>query len=235
ITFLRDGYGPGEKVTATLDVKRAEGGVPEAAKETFAAAGVGDKLNGGTARVNAKGLCSVSFDLPRQIPRGEGTLTLAIEDGGVGERAAKAIPILLQTVDLQIFPEGGDLIAGYKNRVYVQAWQPNGKPADLGGKGISKQQGTVTEFRTEHEGRGRFGFTPQANRAYFLSISQPAGIKTVYPLPPVKAKGALIRSDKDVFEKGQPVTVQVGCTDKVFRVTLAKREVKVAARTLDST
>src|SRR5271168_870090 len=27
ITVLRDGYGPGEKVTATLDVKRAEGGV----------------------------------------------------------------------------------------------------------------------------------------------------------------------------------------------------------------
>ncbi len=233
ITFLRDGYGQGEKVTATLDVKRAEGGVPEGAKVTVVARVDGIQINGGTARVDAKGLCSVSFDLPHQIPRGEGTLSLVIEDGGVVETASKTIPILLQTVDLQVFPEGGDLIAGYKSRVYVQAWQPNGKPADLVGKLVSKQHGTVTEFRTEHEGRGRVEFTPQVNRAYFLSISQPAGIKTLYPLPQVKAKGALIRSDKDVFEKGQPVTVQVGCTDKVFSVTLAKREVKVAAPKMD--
>src|SRR5262249_38980616 len=32
ITFLRDGYGPGDKVTATLEVKRAEGGIPQGAK-----------------------------------------------------------------------------------------------------------------------------------------------------------------------------------------------------------
>jgi len=228
ITFLRDGYGPGEKVMATLDVKRAEGGVPEGAKVTVTALVDGVEVKGATAKVDAKGLCSVSLDLPRQIPRGEGTLALVIEDGGVVETASKTIPILLQTVDLQIFPEGGDLLAGYSNRVYVQARQPNGKPADLAGKLMSKQlSGAVTEFRTEHEGRGRFEFTPVADRTYYLSISQPAGIKTLYPLPPVKRAGALVRSDMDVFEKGQPVSVQVGCTSKAFRVTLAKREVVV--------
>jgi len=237
ITFLRDGYGPSDKVSATLDVKRAEGGVPEGAKVTVTARVDGIAIDGGTAKVDAKGLCFVSFDLPRQIPRGEGTLALVIEDGGVVETASKTIPILLQTVDLQIFPEGGDLIAGFMNRVYVQATQPNGKPADLAGKLVSKGIGqsdeTVAEFRTEHEGRGRFEFTPDAKRQYFLSISQPAGIKTVYPLPKVKSEGAVIRSDKDIFKKGQPVTVQVGCTDKTFRVTLAKREVSVADRKMN--
>jgi alpha-2-macroglobulin-like protein len=237
ITFMRDGYGPGDKVSATLDVKRAEGGVPEGAKVTVTARVDGMQIDGGIANVDAKGLCSVSFDLPGQIPRGEGTLALVIEDGGVVETASKTIPILLQTVDLQIFPEGGDLVAGYKNRVYLQANQPNGKPADLVGKVMCKQNGQadecITEFRTEHEGRGRFEFTPDANRQYVLTISEPAGIKTVYPLPKAKSDGAVIRSDRDIFKKGQPLTVQVGCTDKSFRVTLAKREVEVAHHNVD--
>ncbi|MBI2811246.1 MAG: hypothetical protein HYX67_10520 [Candidatus Melainabacteria bacterium] len=232
ITFLRDGYGPGEKVTATLDVKRAEGGVPQGAKVTVVARIDGDEVDGGTGTVDDKGLCTVSFDLPRQIERGEGTLSLVIADGGVVETAAKTIPILLQTVDLQVYPEGGDLIAGFKNRVYVQAHQPNGKPADLEGKLMCKQGAQtdcVANFKTEHEGRGRFEFTPEADKDYYLTVSAPAGIKTKYPLPKIKASGAVIHSDADVFKKNQAVTVKVGCTEKNFLVTLAKREVEVAS------
>ena len=234
ITFLRDGYGPGDTVSATLDVKRAEGGVPEGAKVTVIARVDGIEVKGETGHVDEKGLCCVSFDLPHQIPRGEGTLALVIEDGGVIETASKTIPILLQTMDLQIFPEGGDLIAGYCNRVYIQARQPNGKPADLVGNLMCEQDSeTVTSWRTEHEGRGRFEFTPSADCVYYLNISQPSGIKTVYPLPPIKQHGALLRADKDVFEKDQPVTVQVGCTDEVFAVTLSKREVEVSVCKVD--
>lgn len=232
IVFLRDGYGPGDKVNATLDVKRAEGGVPEGARVTVTARVDGIEISGGTTKVDEKGLCAVSFDLPRQIPRGEGTLALVIEDGGVVETASKTIPILLQTVDLQIYPEGGDMVAGFKNRLYIQATQPNGKPADLAGKLICRHSGqpdkAVADFRTVHEGRGRFEFTPGAHDHYFLRISQPSGIKTIYPLPEAKLAGAVIRADKDVYKRGQPISLQVACTDKSFRVTAAKREVEVA-------
>jgi alpha-2-macroglobulin-like protein len=34
IKFLRDGYGPGDEVVATLEVERAEGGVPAGAEVT---------------------------------------------------------------------------------------------------------------------------------------------------------------------------------------------------------
>ncbi|MBX9722474.1 MAG: hypothetical protein K2X81_13835, partial [Candidatus Obscuribacterales bacterium] len=232
ITFLRDGYAPGEKVNATLDVKRAEGGVPEGAKVTVTARIDGVEVNGGTGKVDSNGLCQVSFELPNEISRGEGTLALVIEDGGVLETASKTIPILLQTVDLQAYPEGGELIAGYKNRVYVQAKQTNGKPADLVGKIISKEsssQNTVGEFRTEHEGRGRFDFTPERGRDYFLSITAPAGIKTLFPLPKVQESGAIIHSDKDTYKRGQPLTLQVGCTEKNYRVTVSKHEEELAA------
>jgi uncharacterized protein YfaS (alpha-2-macroglobulin family) len=234
ITFLRDGYGPGEKVSATLDVKRAEGGVPEGAKVTVIARVDGMEIKGGMGQVDRNGLCRVSFDLPRDIPRGEGTLALIIEDGGVVETASKTIPILLQTVDLQIFPEGGDLIAGYPNRVYVHAEQPNGKPADLVAKLMSKKHArAIAQFKTEHEGRGRFEFTPSADDDYYLALVEPAGIKKMFPLPEVKRTGAVIHTDKDVFDKGQPISLHVGCTQKNFRVTLSKREVELAGEKVD--
>ncbi len=236
ITFLRDGYAPGDKVNATLDVKRAEGGVPEGAKVTVIARIDGVEVHGTNAKVDSNGLCQVSFELPHEISRGEGTLALVIEDGGVVETASKSIPILLQTVDLQAYPEGGELIAGFKNRIYVQAKQTNGKPADLVAKIVSKSsssQSAVGEFRTEHEGRGRFDFTPEKGRDYFLSISEPAGIKTLFPLPKIKESGAVIRSDNDTYKKGQDITLQVGCTQKKYRVTLSKHEEELAAYDVD--
>ncbi len=245
ITFLRDGYGPGDKVTATLEVKRAEGGVPSGATVTVNARVDGVAINSESTKVDDKGLCSVSFALPNEIAQGEGTLALTIQDGGVVETASKTIPILMQTVDIQVFPEGGYLVSGFKNRVYVQANQPNGKPADLeativgsidtDGKGNKTQEKEITKFRTEHEGRGRFEFTPDSRLQYFLKVSKPSGIKKMFPLPKVKLEGAVISTDTDVIKRGQPITLKVGSTSRMFRVTVAKREVELATSKLETT
>ncbi len=232
ISFLRDGYGPGEKVTATLEVKRAEGGIPAGANVSVSARVDGVAIDGGRGTVDEKGFCSVSFVLPSEISRGEGTLALAIADGGVVETASKTIPILLKKVDLHIYPEGGELIGGFKNRVYVQANQLNGKPADLEAEVLTYIGGgktsAVAHFCTEHEGRGRFEFRPESNRQYFLKILNPSGIEKTYELPAVKDAGAIISSDKEVFERGKPVTVHLGSTRKKIRVTISKRGVDLA-------
>ncbi|HEY9715582.1 MAG TPA: MG2 domain-containing protein, partial [Chroococcales cyanobacterium] len=233
IKFQRDGYGPGETVTATLDVKRAEGGVPQGAKVTVTGNVDGTEIKGANATVDARGLCTVSLALPAHIARGEGTLALIVEDGGVVETASKTIPILLQTIDLQIYPEGGDLVAGFKNRVYIQANQPNGKPADVTGSLIAKtanHTAVVAQVHTEHEGRGRFEFVPEAGHNYFLTLSKPSGIKKQFPLPQVKSHGAVLRVGKDVFAKGDPIAVSVGCADGDCTVTLSKREQELSAQ-----
>ena len=105
IIFVRDGYGPGDEVGATLEVKRAEGGIPENAKVTILARVDGQEVHKSQAVVNRAGTCTARFSLPKSIERGEGTLAFVIEDGGVVETASKSIPILLQTVDLSIYPE----------------------------------------------------------------------------------------------------------------------------------
>ena len=233
IKFLRDGYGPGDKVAATLQVSRAEGGFPVGAKVSVDARVDGEQITAEDAIVDGDGHCEVSFALPSEMKDGEGTLALVVQDGGVVETASKTIPILLQKVDLQIYPEGGDLIAGFRNRVYVQALQRDGKPADLKcilmAKDASGATTQVESFQTEHEGRGRFQFIPENKKEYFLSIAQPSGIKKTYALPAIKSKGAIIRADKDIYGKNEPITVDIGGTDNEYRVTVAKHEIEVAS------
>jgi hypothetical protein len=223
ITFLRDGYGPSDKVTATLETTRAEGGIPNGAKVTAIARVDGAEVARVPAKVDDKGHVTVSFDLPAHLERGDGSLAFAIEDGGVVETATKTIPILLQTVDLKLYPEGGDLVAGLRSRVYFEAKTPFGKPADLLGVVVTDDGSEVTSFKSEHEGRGRFELMPRLGVKYSLKILSPSGIKTVYPLPETKSAGATIRTKADVFEAGAKVTLSVASTSP-GKVTLSQRE-----------
>lgn len=235
IEFLRDGYGPGDDVSASLKVERAEGGFPVGAKVTVRARVDGRQVFQGSSVVDALGLCSAQFDLPQEIERGEGTLSFAVEDGGVVETAAKTIPILLQTVDLSMYPEGGELVAGLPNRVYLSALTPAKKPADIAGEIVDGSGKSVTQFRTEHEGRGRFGFTPKAGEKYTLKITEPSGIKTTYPLPEVKSEGAVISSIGNAFDSDESVALKVGSSAAgKLKITLNQREKEIAAKTVDA-
>ncbi len=236
IEFLRDGYGPGDTVTATVDVKRAEGGVPAGARVTATAVVDGATAAQVRGTVNEQGLCTVTFKLPTRIERGEGSLAFAIEDGGVVETAAKTIPILLQTLDLALYPEGGELVAGLPSRVYFEARTPAQKPADLVGRVIDQTNGqVVATVRSEHEGRGRFEFSPRAGAAYAMRIDEPSGIQKSFPLPAVKPRGAVLRASEDVVPAGRPVTLSVALAGlSKARLTLSKREVEVASAQVGS-
>jgi hypothetical protein len=230
IVFLRDGYGPGDRVTATVEVTRAEGGVPSGARVTAVARVDGAEAARVAGTVDGRGRCTVSFDLPKPIARGEGALSFAIEDGGVVETAAKTIPILLQTLDLTLGPEGGDLAAGVANRVYFEARTPAHKPADIAGVIVDQRGTVVARFRSEHEGRGRFLLTPEAGARYRLRVDQPAGIKTTWPLPAAVAGGVALRAGRDTTPSGAPVRLLLASgRDQKVTVTLSHREVEIAS------
>ncbi|HNO77004.1 MAG TPA: MG2 domain-containing protein [Phycisphaerae bacterium] len=233
IEFLRDGYGPGDTVRASLHVDRAEGGVPDGAKVTVIARIDGAEAHRSESKVDTNGNCTARFDLPKKIARGEGTLAMVIEDGGVVETASKTIPILLQTLDLSIYPESGELIAGLPTRVYVEARTPNDKPADIVASVVDDLGATVATFKTEHEGRGRFNFTPQPSGRYELHIAEPTGIRTTFPLPEVKDQGAVVRSVADVIEADDAVQLRVGgIAPMPLTVTLSQRESTITQATV---
>jgi uncharacterized protein YfaS (alpha-2-macroglobulin family) len=232
IVFLRDGFGPGDTVKASLHVERAEGGLPTGAKVQANAIVDGQNVYSGNTTVDAAGNCSVAFALPKQINSPEGTLSLTVADGGVIEPIAKTIPILLKTVDLAIYPEGGDLIAGLPCRVYLEARTSAKKPADVVGQVFDAGGKPVADLKTEHEGRGRFVFTPKAGESYSIRLSQPSGIATAYPLPAIKPTGAVLNSATDVTSAGAAVKLNLTATDAgKYTVTLSKRQTEIASVT----
>jgi hypothetical protein len=233
IVFGRDGYGPGDTVVANLHVERAEGGAPNGAKVSVSARVDGAEIWRGAAGVDSSGNASVNFKLPSAIARGEGVIAMTIEDGGAVETAAKTIPILLQTIDLAIYPEGGDLIAGLPNRVYVEGRTPAGKPADMAGVIVNAGGKEVAVFRTEHEGRGRFSFVPAKRETYSLRLTEPAGIKKSFPLPPVKESGLIISSVSDVTPRQKDIVVRVAATTAgAYRVVLSQRGREITFKNL---
>ena len=180
-------YGAGDEVAAMLSVERAEGGIPQGATVAVMARVDGKEVFQGPAVVDSSGKCVARFELPRKIERGEGTLAMVIHDGGVVETASKTIPILLQTVDVELYPEGGDLIAGLPNRVYFEAFTPASKPADLAGIVIDQEGKEVARFESQHEGRGRFQLTPRVGEKVFAEAHAAIGYRyRFFPLPEVK-------------------------------------------------
>ncbi len=235
ITFLRDGYGPGDTVSATLEVKRAEGGIPSGAKVTAVARVDEKEVARVPTTVDAQGKATVSFPLPKAIERGEGTLAFTIEDGGVIETATKTIPLLVNSVDVALYPEGGDLVAGLPSRLYVEARTPAKKPADIAGFIVDASGAEVAPFRTEHEGRGRARFTPAKGGKYSLKITEPAGISKRFDLPAIVNDGAVITTLTEVSPAKEPVKATIAWTgDRLVTVTLRQRDRELDTVTLDA-
>jgi hypothetical protein len=231
IVFVRDGYGPGDTVSANLHVERAEGGAPAGAKVLVTARVDGREVWSGETAIDELGNAGTNFRLPLEIARGEGVIAMVIEDGGVVETATKTIPILLQTLDLALYPEGGDLVAGLSNRVYIEGKTPTGKPADIAGIVTSSAGVEVGRFRTEHEGRGRFSFVPARGETYTLRITEPAGIQTTFALPPAKSSGVVLSSASDVIAKGEDAAVRLQASDdSVYEVTLSQKNLEISSR-----
>lgn len=241
IDFTRDGYGAGDQVSASMTIARAEGGVPVGAGITAIARVDGVEVyRSSLSPVTSSGIINTSFALPEQIETGEGSLSFVMEDGGIVETASKTLPILLQKMEMSFYPEGGELVGGLSGRVYFQALLPNGKPADVQGHIVefnSDTPGTdvVADFSSEHEGRGRFDFTPQGGKRYAAIVTSPSGITEPVVLPSVKAEGTTLQSNQSTYAYTDEITFSVASNARKVpaKITLNKRDVTLDSHPID--
>jgi len=242
IQFMRDGYGAGDTVRASVLIERAEGGVPKGARISAIARVDGIEVyRGPTQTMTDSGQIDTEFNLPDQMESGIGSLSFVIEDGGVVETASKSLPIVLQRLDIAFYPEGGELIAGLPGRVYFQALLPNGKPADVAGSiveidGTEAGRQSITTFSSQHEGRGWFQFTPESGKRYAAVFSEPTGVTQPASLPGVSNSGAVIQSAQHAYAYDDSIdlTVQSTADRKIARVTLYKRNTELDSQPVTS-
>lgn len=84
---------------------------------------------------------------------------------------------------LQLFPEGGNLVAGVPNRVAFEATSNEGLHLD-GKVTLTEGSTTIAEADVEQRGRGSFTFTPQRGKSYTVTYSGKKGtVKEHLPSP----------------------------------------------------
>ncbi len=239
LEFTRKSYGPGDEVVAACRVARVEGGKPLAGQQvtadvrvdgrTYDAAGkpVNGHASGITLRTDAGGAVNVRFRLPARIERGDASLSLQFTDGANNETMVRPVPLVLKKLDVEFFPEGGDLVAGARNRVYFQVRTPRGKPAELKGRVVDAEGREVAKVETlndpkepgANQGMGAFDLDkPTAGAKYELKIDSPSGIEGRYELPAVKADGVVLHVPGGVVTDEVPVVLRNGKTKRSLLV-----------------
>lgn len=231
----RASYRPGESGTLWLKVLRAEGGVPAGATAESAVMIDGANVfTRDTYPVGADGGVTIPFTLPSAIEEGRATVSVTVRDGGTVETTAKTVPLVVDTLKFESFPEGGTLVAGLPNRVYFRARTPAGEPAELDAELRDASGARLAAIRSEVKGLGAFEFTPAAGETYrvvFASSGSPVGEGATLT---ASAAGATLRTLDDEVPASAPVRVRVGSPEGGrFSVTAWCRGVELGSATVD--
>ncbi len=231
LELLRKAYGEGDSVSAAVELKRTTG-EPMGKHKLTAVATVDDaEVSRTELTTDDAGKAIVKFALPAHIARGDGLLSVLVEEGGVTESIQRRIPIVMTTLQLGVFPEGGDLVSGLPSRVYFMAKTPIGKPADIAGIVVDDHGKSVAAFTSIHDGMGRFDLTPEAGHHYHVEITKPANITTRVELPVAKADGCVLHA---VDQRPDSVRVEAACTaNQHLGIEASLRETRVAGGAFD--
>nr|HPH25124.1 hypothetical protein [Chitinophagaceae bacterium] len=96
---------------------------------------------------------------------------------------------------IHFFPEGGDIIAGVKNRVAFKVTDDNGLPLAIKGNILHSNGTTITLFETQHDGMGVFEANFEAGVNYTANIANSNGSSLEFKLPTVKDEGISMKVD----------------------------------------
>ncbi|HYC87054.1 MAG TPA: MG2 domain-containing protein, partial [Chryseosolibacter sp.] len=196
LDYEKEAYGAGDDVTARLTVKNLK-------NEPLRSAIVDCKISLRTTMfrefrvaTDHDGNVALRFSLPDTLTTKDGLLQAIISYGGEQESISRSIPIVLNKVDLQFFPEGGDLVAGVRSRVAFKAINEYGKAADIAGVIIDESGRSITSFESLHMGMGSFMFEPADDKRYFAVIERPVGNTSRFELPKAIAAGFVVEMNE---------------------------------------
>jgi hypothetical protein len=102
----------------------------------------------------------------------------------VGQSASKSP--LEKNLDVQFFPESGDLVNGVLSKVAVKAVAEDGLGKQIKGRVVDESGNLICEFKCNVLGMGAFDLTPQKGKSYIALIE---GHGLEFKLPVAKESG----------------------------------------------
>lgn len=152
-----------------------------------------NRLQRGKGRTDGNGTLTIN------LPATAGTLTTTINHNN--QPVTMTIPVRVTTdqIDIQFFPEGGQLVDSIPSRV---AFKANRAGLGIPVSGYITDGDTVrlASIKTEHAGMGSFILTPFTGHSYTAVINLPDGKQQRIPLPVSQLQGyvlTLMNNDPD--------------------------------------
>lgn len=201
ITYTPDG----NKTKATIQFRDSKGALLSKKKVTWEAIDGWDPFDKGKSETDDMGRVTLSFSSKDKEMLKKGRLIVKVdgESSMVGDFPLKNA--LADAIDVQFFPEGGDLLEGVAKNVAFKAIGTNGKGVKVNGKILDSKKKVVVEFTDLGLGMGYFNLMPIAGEQYKALVTPEGGTERSFDLPAVKADGINV-----VISKIDAEAVQVG-------------------------
>lgn len=174
----------------------------------------------GTRKVttNPSGKTKLRFFLPDTDGLQNAQLRLAFVQGQQTITKNLLIP-KPNKIDLQFFPEGGNLVSGFWNTIGFKAVDAQGLGAEVKG-GIFDQSGNkVADFASLKFGMGRLGFMPEKGKRYEAKVKDATGSVTTYHLPLPLDQGMVMAVDNTKSDKVRVKCYAVGFAEGTGKPT----------------
>lgn len=107
--------------------------------------------------------------------------------------------------DIQLFPEGGNLLANVSNKVGIKVTKPDGHGADFRAALVDDSNDTLVRFNPLRFGMGSFEFIPVTGKKYRAVVRVPGSPVALVPLPEIHDEGFAMK----VKDNGDVLDVEV--------------------------
>jgi hypothetical protein len=94
-----------------------------------------------------------------------------------------------EAIDFQFFPEGGNLVEGFDNRIAFKATDGAGKGLVFSGEIIASTGDTIQSFRSEYLGMGFCSFKPESGKNYRAVVKYRDNYTKIFDLTQVQKQG----------------------------------------------
>ncbi|MFM2376394.1 MAG: hypothetical protein RLZZ165_1491, partial [Bacteroidota bacterium] len=224
IDFDRKAYGAGEEVVARLDLQSNDNQPLRSHGFSYKVTLEGDSYLDLKGTTDGEGKASLRFRLPENLTSNDGLVNVMIAYNGLTESISRSVPIVLNKIDLQFFPEGGDLVYGLGSKVAFRAINEFGKPADIEGVVVDQNGAQIADFKSFHHGMGAFAFHPAPGQTFKAKITKPKGIQQEYELPEPLPRGFVLNVDR-VDSKEMAVAIRSTESESVSLVVQVRGDV----------
>ncbi|UCS91617.1 hypothetical protein KZP23_12725 [Echinicola marina] len=153
-----------------------------------------------TLKLKAEANDLYTLAYPVDVESNLATLSISTENG---QRFTKTFSLGQDNIDLQFFPEGGDMIHGQISKIGFKAVDQKGKGITVKGNIVNNEGEIITDFEGNHLGMGTLFLLPDSTKQYFASISslKDTSLSFQYPLPQAKPQGqsfSIIRGENKI-------------------------------------